>query len=80
MSGTHIEPFSQMGRDLYAHITCQCGERNMLIGYSDDNFFDNVNAVPRVHVCPECGRWLAHHWTRDGVIVPDEGFVAGASQ
>lgn len=79
MSAPRI-PFRQSRNDLYADLKCECPNPRyigtdlepimkhyiQLVGYSDANFFDNVNAEPRVNSC-RCGRPYRVQWFRDGV-------------
>lgn len=74
------KPFRSLGRDLYFDLSCTCTNPLFegtsvadimthsvkLVGYADDNFFDNVNAAPRIGRC-KCGREFRYQWFRDGV-------------
>lgn len=73
--------YESFGRDLYAAaVECKCLDpkwkdttvshlfkrKIKLVGYYDDNFFDNVHKVAHSSKC-DCGRGFVYQWFRDGV-------------
>ena len=74
------QPFRAIRRDLFFDLECTCLDPRFAhseiahlfktkvhcTGYADDNFFDNVNAEPRVFKC-KCGREFQIQWFPNGV-------------
>lgn len=74
-------PFRRLSNDLFADVPCKCLDpkwagssiahimkfKVRLTGYADNNFFDNVNAVPSECACRNCGRKYRAQWLREGV-------------
>jgi hypothetical protein len=75
-----MKPYRSFGNDLYFDLQCNCPDKRFedsavsylfktvikLTGYSDRNFFDNVNKEPRFGEC-ECGRKFQYQWFVEGV-------------
>lgn len=74
------QPYRSLGNDLYFDLECTCLDDKFkdsavahlfktkikLMGYSDYNFFYNVNKQPRTGQC-KCGRKFQVQWFVDGV-------------
>ena len=58
--------FDALERDLYCSVPCHCGSFR-ITGYADRYFFEQVNAKPKMMVCPKCGHKHSVQWFYDGV-------------